>query len=370
VNDGVRQKLSEIIKRYGHDICNEPKRCKGLLLDHCAGDRREVFVLVSALEEQVVTDLLAGLGGQSRDAVAGRLARRLVDRRALADDAARWAVESWALALGVSAESAIVPRPESRPSHGPTGRPADLITTRVGTVPLKLIQAGEFWMGSPDNDPEAFDDEKPRHKVRISESFYLGVTPVTQAQYKAVTGMSPSRFQARPKNPVESVSWYEVIRFCNRLSIKEGLTPYYAVRGSTRVRIVGGSGYRLPTEAEWEHACRAGTETRYYFGYREARLGEHAWYSANSEAQTRPVGRKHPNTFGLYDMHGNVWEWCWDGYDNDDPPGADGAGRRVLRGGGWGDRPQDLWSAMRYCYAPHARYDHLGFRIARGHSIP
>ncbi|MGP0062790.1 MAG: formylglycine-generating enzyme family protein [Isosphaeraceae bacterium] len=401
MNDSVRKKLSEIIKRYGREICNEPRRCKGLLLDHCAGDRREVFVLVSALEEQVVSDLMDDLGSQSWTLVAGRLSRRLVEHRAMAEAAALWAVESWALALGVITERATTPGPVSPPNHGLTGRPADpittrvgsvqcppvderrearptpdLITTRVGQVLLKLIPAGEFWMGSPDGDDEAFDDEKPRHKVRISEAFYLGATPVTQSQYRAVTGKSPSRLHGRPENPVESVSWYDATQFCNKLSMKEGLAPYYAIPASTRVRIVGGPGYRLPTEAEWEYACRAGTETRYCFGDGEPGLGEYAWYSANSEGHPWPVGQKRPNAWGLYDMHGNVWEWCWDRYEEgyyqnspeDDPLGAEEALRRVFRGGCWNDKPRDVRSAARYSYA--LRYNYLGFRIARGLSSP
>ena len=396
MNDAVRQKLSEIIERYGRDICNEPRRCKGLLLDHCAGDRREGFVLVSALEERVVSDLLGGLESQSWALVSGRLSRRLVENRAMAEDAALWAVESWALALGLITQPTITSGPVSRPSHGLTGtsseitaragsvtgpranesreaRPApDLTTTRVGQIRLKSIQAGEFWMGSPDHDDETYDDEKPRHKVRIGESFYLGITPVTQGQYAAVTGRNPSRYRGRPENPVESVSWYDAARFCNKLSMKEGLTPFYATPASTRVQIVGGWGYRLPTEAEWEYACRAGTETRYYFGDDGAPLGEYAWYSANSEGHPWPVGQKRPNAWGFYDMHGNVWEWCWDRYDEDyyqqspedDPLGAEETLRHVFRGGCWNDQPNDVRSANRY--SDSLGYDYLGFRIARG----
>src|SRR5262249_37350370 len=272
-------------------ICNEPKRCKALLLDHCAGDRREGFILTSALEENVVADLLAGLGGRTWGLVARRLTRRLVGHRAMAEVAALLAGGSWPLALGVITDVALTPRPQpdrpSLPAAPPTSvistrvgqipeRPPsesreqelapDRITTRLGEIRLKLIPAGEFWMGSPDNDPDAFDDEKPRHKVRISEAFYLGVMPVTQAQYEAVMGQNPSRFQGRPNNPVESVSWFEAVRFSNKLSWKEGLKPYYSIRSSNKVLVAGGAGYRLPTEAEWEYACRAGTETRFYFG--------------------------------------------------------------------------------------------------------
>ena len=202
-------------------------------------------------------------------------------------------------------------------------------------------------MGSPDNDRKACDDEKPQHKVEIGSPFYLGVTPVTQAQFEAVMGKNPSHFQGLPENPVESVSWFEALKFCNKLSRKNGLSPYYVIRGSKPIEVVGGEGYRLPTEAEWEYACRAGTESRYGFGDDVKQLGSYAWYSSNSEGRTWPVGRKRPNAFGLYDMHGNVWEWCWDGYEEGyyrhspdvDPLGDEEADYRVTRGGSWNDVP-------------------------------
>ena len=211
---------------------------------------------------------------------------------------------------------------------------------------LALIPAGEFLMGSPDSDKDASDDEKPQHRVRITQPFYLGVYQVTQGQYRAVTGANPSHFKGSDDLPVESVSWHDAIAFCNKLSEREGLKPYYQLDAATRS---GGEGYRLPTEAEWEYACRAGSTTRYSFGDDAASLGEYAWFNGNSGGKTHPVGQKRPNAFGLYDMHGNVWEWCWDVYAayNANSPGADpdgpsGASGRVIRGGCWGDFPRDV----------------------------
>jgi len=239
MNEQARRKLRDLIVQHGRSLCNEPKRCKGLLQDACPAYRREVFVLVSALEEQVVTDLLAGLAGQPWETVAGRLARRLVENRALADDYAHWAVESWALALGVITQATPIHTPHPHP--GPADPPASgVTTTRAGNIPFKLIRAGEFWMGSPDKDPEASDPEKPRHKVRISGAFHLGVTPVTQAQYEAVMGTKPSHFHGLPESPVENVSWFDAAAFCNALSGKEGLAPYYVIRNSNQVIIAGG----------------------------------------------------------------------------------------------------------------------------------
>jgi formylglycine-generating enzyme required for sulfatase activity len=189
---------------------------------------------------------------------------------------------------------------------------------------MVLIPAGEFMMGSPDSDKGAGDDEKPQHRVRITRPFYLGKYPVTQEQWQAVMESNPSNFKG-PKNPVESVSWEDCRRFCAMLNARSH---------------PGGGGLQLPTEAEWEYACRAGSRTRYCFGDDESRLGEYAWYSSG---QTHPVGEKKPNAWGLFDMYGNVWELCQDWYDGgyyaksptNDPKGPAMGSNRVSRGGGW-----------------------------------
>jgi len=235
-------------------------------------------------------------------------------------------------------------------------------------------EPGKFLMGSPDSDKDAEDDEKPRHRVRITRSFYLGKYEVTQAEYEAMMGDNPSRFKGKPKNPVENVSWLDAVRFCNQLSEREGLKPFYGISGETvQVPAWNGTGYRLPTEAEWEYACRAGTATRYSFGDDEASLGEFSWFSGNSDDRTHEVGQKRANGFGLHDMHGNVWEWCWDWYSADyykeppvdDPRGPSQASGRVIRGGGWDGRPRCVRSAYRYGDAPVDRGYDLGFRVAR-----
>jgi formylglycine-generating enzyme required for sulfatase activity len=249
-----------------------------------------------------------------------------------------------------------------------------VITNTIG-MKLVLIPAGEFLMGSPDTDKHASADEKPQHRVRITRPFYLGVMEVTRGQYRVITGENPSHFEGSDDLPVERVSLNDTIAFCNKLSEHELLKPYYQSGGRAQP---DGDGYRLPTEAEWEYACRAGTTTRFSFGDTGTDLGDHAWFTANSGSKTHPVGQKRPNAWGLYDMHGNVGERCWDGYDGKyyadspsaDPVGLAGAEYQVARGGSWLSDPQGCRAALRYAYSPGTRDNYLGFRVARFWSRP
>ena len=210
--------------------------------------------------------------------------------------------------------------------------------------------------------------------MRITRPFYLGVTEVTQGQYQAVMGDNPSYFKGSDDLPVEQVSWSDAVKFCNKLSEREDRKPCYRIEGNT-VTIAGGNGYRLPTEAEWEYACRAGTaRRRYSFGDDERLAGRVSHGTTRTPVREDPPGRSEDsrNAWGLYDMHGNVWEWCWDGYAADyykespvdDPPGAVQASGRVIRGGGWSYDPPARRSAYRYGYAPGFRSNDLGFRLA------
>ena len=226
-------------------------------------------------------------------------------------------------------------------------------TNSVG-MKMVLIPAGEFKMGSAKGEK----NEKRVHMVEITKPFYLGVTEVTQAQYEAVMGENPSEIRVADR-PVEHVTWHNAQKFCEKLSAKEGRT------------------YRLPTEAEWEYACRAGSTTEYCFGDSAAGLGEYAWYDKNAGdaggRYARPVGQKKPNAWGLYDMHGNVPEWCADYYAFDyywqgrmvDPSGPAESSTRVLRGGAWGHSACDCRSASRSgCWPGFGDYGDNGFRVA------
>jgi formylglycine-generating enzyme required for sulfatase activity len=184
--------------------------------------------------------------------------------------------------------------------------------------------------------------------------FRIGALPVTQEQFAQVTGERPSSARG-DRLPVESVSWQDAVRFCNALSRDEGLTPAYDIDGESVGRDASADGYRLPTEAEWEYACRAGTS-----GPRYGPLDDIAWHRGNSEERPHEAGGKPPNAWGLHDMLGNVWEWCWDLYD------AEVYGTyRVLRGGGWFDEHWSCRASVRRRSHPTFRVDDVGFRVAR-----
>ena len=212
------------------------------------------------------------------------------------------------------------------------------------------IEPGTFMMGA-----ETTEDEQPVHRVELTRGFQMGRTEVTQAQWEAVMGSNPSYFTACGGDcPVEQVSWEDVQTF---LRILNGVDERYR--------------YRLPTEAEWEYAARAGSTTDYTFGDDPAELPEYAWFGVNSQCHIQPGGRKKPNAWGLYDMHGNLWEWTHD-WDGDypagpvtDPTGPASGEYRTNRGGGWSNEAQFLTSTYRGSYRPDYSSNGLGFRLAR-----
>ena len=283
--------------------------------------------------------------------------------------------------------SSSIRRRPARPAAGsadPRSSP-ESITNSIG-MKLILIPAGEFRMGITDNDTDVENDKKPQHLVRITKPFFLGTHEVTRGQFKHFVdetryrtdaekdgkggwgwGSERQKWEQHPdftwlhpchaqtdEDPVVEVDWNDALAFAEWLSRKEGKV------------------YRLPTEAEWEYGCRAGSQTRYSFGDHAEVLSEYAWYDKNSGGVTHPVGRKRPNRWGLFDMHGNVWEWCSDGYSRDyygrspvnDPTGASDVPDRVIRGGSRTNNQYAEWSAFRWKYAVAHRTNYLGFRIA------
>lgn len=228
------------------------------------------------------------------------------------------------------------------------------------TMKLASIPAGKFLKGSPLNENGHANDESDRNITRqaqqdvtISKPYFLGTTEVTQAQYEQIMGKNPSHFKGA-QNPVDNVSWIDALEFCKKLSEKTG------------------QAVRLPTEAEWEYACRAGSTSRYYYGDDQdyAQLGEYVWYAANSEQKTHAVGQKKPNAWGLYDMGGNVWEWCSDvhggPYDlkpETDPTGPKTGTIHIMRGGCWDTGPLSARSANRGGMKEERKNSRFGFRV-------
>jgi len=419
----VRDTLRQLIARYGHSLCDDPRRCEAMLRDLCGQHKREVFILVSALKQRVAADLLGGSGGLPTPLLLGRLRKRLEDELALTGEAAHWAVETWALALGIIAEtsprapvtaaaarvqtpvtierpepahpresstSVVVPKPAAAPQPAnktkPPPAPATPFRDRLkdGSDGPEMIwlPPGRFFMGSADGVGPAFADERPRHEVHIARPFAIGRCPVTFDDYDqfvvatrrppaAKRGVLGRLFGAaedrqrelpsdqgwgRGRRPVIVVSWDDAAAYCVWLTEQSGWT------------------YRLPSEAQWEYACRAGTQTRWSFGDDERALGDHAWFTGNAGRKTHPVGEKQPNPWGLHDLHGHVWEWVQDhwhdhyhGAPTDGSAWEDAAGKsRVMRGGCWINDARLCRSAQRDRGVPADRDAGLGFRLARG----
>lgn len=275
------------------------------------------------------------------------------------------------------------------PAQNQTGTaPSDSVVSEI-TPPEDFVRisGGTFQMGSPDSEAWRIEDETA-HTVTLGD-FYISQFEVTQKEYQEVMGTNPSSFPGDDL-PVESISWMDAIQYCNARSIQEGLTPVYTVDGQSVSWDRSANGYRLPTEAEWEYACRAGTDTPFstqtsisadeanYWGHYPYLIEDH--YFSQSNLETKPgvyrqttvaVGSFQPNAWGLYDMHGNVGEWVWDWYGSydtvgqTDPTGPDSGTLRVNRGGGWNDFAKNLRSAYRATLPPDSVSFNLGMRLVR-----
>jgi len=258
--------------------------------------------------------------------------------------------------------------PEPVPAEPPDSRdPAPL------DEPLTMIElpGGSFRMGSPEDEPGRYEDEGPVHDVTVSP-FALAELPITQKLYREIMGDNPGD----PKGddlPINNVTYWDAVRFCNALSEKVGLEPCYVIEKNDVEWDRSAGGYRLPTEAEWEYAARAGTTSAYFFGDDAAELGEYAWFRDNAET-IHPAGKKRPSPWGFHDLYGNVWEWCWDRHaaytanPATDPTGSTNlsSSDRVLRGGAFVSSPRSLRSASRDRFQPDFRLRFIGLRCARG----
>jgi formylglycine-generating enzyme required for sulfatase activity len=233
---------------------------------------------------------------------------------------------------------------------------------------MARIQGGKFLMGDKD------EVDAPPHEVVVG-SFFMDTHLVTQEQFQKFMGTNPSRWKGE-RNPVEQLRWSDAVRFCNKRSEAEGLQPCYDLQ--TLKCNFEANGYRLPTEAEWEYACRAGATTPFFFGDNASKLGDYAWFDKNSGGRPKPVGQKQPNKWGLYDMAGNVWQWCNDFYKVDyyqeapreNPKGPEQGQNKVLRGGAWRFSAENCRAGYRYNESPGYSdvcfgYDIYGFRCVR-----
>jgi len=301
--------LCEAVRAYP-GIFRESKRCEGLLRDYFGKTHtRELNILLLALKEQVPQSLDSHKAhlGIPLQSIMMRLERRLTNHYGIEKDLANWAVTSWAVALELQIQT--------------------LVTT-VNRLDMQFALVPEGTLIKP-------RQHDPHLAVQLA-SFWMLKTPVTQSQWMGVMGENPSRFEGSTR-PVESVSWHDVQNYLKKLN--------HLNLGT----------YRLPTEDEWEYACRAGSEGDYCFGNDQALLGQYAWYHDNSKKRTQPVAQKKPNAWGLYDMHGNVWEWCQDSNGNN----------RVVRGGSCYSYASYARCVVRCTYGPDNRIRRLGFRLVR-----
>jgi sulfatase modifying factor 1 len=351
---------------------------KGWLLDHGVTARP----LVRVIEETVRLGLAPTLSRLAADPGASAQARRTLLSEGYGEAAVDAAIAAWSRSKPVNApdavgssESAWPAAPKVSPPapiglsltqpHGarlasPAPAPAMHPVFGLRTWSMVPVPAGSFTMGSPE-----MQSNQP-HEVTLSSPLEFGAYPVTQEVWASViNGENPSAFRGLFR-PVERVSWLDALKFCDALSRLAGLTPCYGGEGDSHRVNWSADGYRLPTEAEWEYACRAATQ-----GAGAGTLDQQAWFAGNSGSRTHDVGEKAANAWGLHDTLGNVWEWCWDVHAPGTPAGglnpkATGPGtRRVLRGGSWCELEHYVRAARRESGTPTRRDNNLGFRVCR-----
>jgi len=389
LDNEARKQLIEIVKKYGVKILDEPRKVEGLLKDFCQEQRKEIFSIVSALKEGASTELINSSKSGTQKLVIGRLSRRLQDNYAMAEEASIWSIESIALALGIMSEKEAAgirkAQVEQKPVETKTGviYRQNSIESEIKTSngdELIYVEGGSFVMG--DTWGDGYSNEKPTHRVKLTYDFYVGKYLVTFDDYdrycrETSTEKPYDSGLGRGKRPVIWVSWFDAVGYCDWLSDVEGLPRAYDnagnlidSRGSETIDTAKVKGYRLLTEAEWEYAARGGKKSRRnkYAGSNSP--DEVGWFASNSGSKTHEVGQKKCNELGLYDMSGNVYEWCSDWYGSysssaQTNPHKNSGSDRVNRGGSCYFDAAYLRVAFRDDYSPTGTAYNLGFRISR-----
>jgi len=389
LKDKARKQLVEIVKKYGIKILDESRKVEGLLRDLCGDCKKEIFSIVNALKEGAGNDLMNSSKSNTVKITIGRLSSKMQSDLGMSEEVAVWSIESIAIALGImnekEAKGVRKAQVEQKPAETKTGVTyrQDSIESEIKTSnedELIYVEGGSFIMG--DTWGDGFSDEKPTHKVELTYDFYVGKYPVTFDEYDRYCGETgaekPSDWDwGRGRRPVINVSWFDAIGYCDWLSDVEGLARAYDnagnlidSRGNETMDTSKVKGYRLLTEAEWEYAARGGKKSRRNKYAGSNNPDEVAWYSSNSGDKTHEVGQKKRNELGLYDMSGNVWEWCSDWYGSYSSsvlmnPYNNSGSCRVARGGSWSVDATSVRVADRNRRSPTDTYRHLGFRIAR-----
>ena len=358
--------LRSLVLELGTDIykAGNGHKLKAFLSDMAVAFPKERKTLNIAIQENIPSKLLGydNKAEDERQIAMYDCVYQLEEDCGLSKERATEVVNYLVVGLGWSVELQQKPQQPTQPAASSAPVPQQSNTPQN----MVYVEGGTFCMGSENGK---YDNEKPVHEVTVS-SFYMGKYEVTQAEYQAVMGSNPSDFKGNNR-PVENVSWYDAVEYCNRLSKKEGLTPCYSGSGKNITCNWNANGYRLPTEAEWEYAARGGINKDDYKYSGSNDINEVAWYEGNSGGKPHDVGTKKANSLGIYDMRGNVNEWCWDWYDGGyyskspriNPTGASAGSFRVRRGGCWYHDKTSI--AERYFGFLDERFEIDGFRVVR-----
>ncbi|MDR2476786.1 MAG: formylglycine-generating enzyme family protein [Treponema sp.] len=361
MNTSLLSIVKQITAQYGEEVLADPKRLKSFFSDLAKDESKPLRLAFGKCVESGYYRILKDTKtAQERREVIDSLARRLRDDEGLDIALCSGALE--VLAAAIFGEEQIAPAPAvavTPPAPAPAAAPLE------HPIPanMALVEGGTFNMGSDCGE----SNEQPVHKVTV-KGFYMGKYEVMQKEWAEVMGSSPSYFKGDDL-PVENVSWMDAIEYCDKRSQKEGLKPCYQSGGGVITCDWSANGYRLPTEAEWEYAAKGGGRDIQEYEYSGGSNADTvAWYSGNT---THPVGTKAANSLGIYDLSGNVCEWCWDWYGayssgtQTDPTGAASGTYRVVRSGSWYYVARFVRSAVRDYFAPSFRNNNLGFRLVR-----